>query len=445
MSTLEKALAIISIILAIGWGSTIYYYTAIYRPTPTIITITLETKAGLWADFIRRMEVIPKFEDRMWNEKGVLVRVRMITAPHRGYADKVIADFAAGVAGDVVWMKSDPLPEMVESGWLLDLTPYVQKWDDWSQFYPSMQELGTYNGKVYAIWVETAPQVVYYRKDLFKAAGLPVPWQPKNWDDIIEAARTIKERLPEVDVPLYAINPVLAAIGAGEKIYDPEDGKFIVKSERLLEVFKFFYDASIKYSVTPPAVKLEKWDTRKLFQDGELAILVDGTWCWSEKWGPGMPYEIKNREEVVGYAHFPSSGKPGAPQYATYTGGYGYMINSKTKHPDLAWELLKDLVAPDIAAEWNYPTSHLACRKDAVIGKYAEDEFLKWATTTLEYSSLLPRVEGFSTWKKLLDDVIKDYLLAQGTTPEECMNIFAEKAKEELGADRVKALPPYSL
>ena len=121
------------------------------------------------------------------------------------------------------------------------------------------------------------------------------------------------------------------------------------------------------------------------------------------------------------------------------------MINSKTKHPDLAWELLKDLVAPDIAAEWNYPTSHLACRKDAVIGKYAEDEFLQWATTTLEYSSLLPRVEGFATWKKLLDDVVKDYLLAQGTSPEECMDIFAEKAIEELGADRVKALPPYSL
>ena len=446
MSTLEKALIVISMILAIGWGSTAYYFTAIYRPTPAVTTVTLETKAGLWIGFIRELDIIPKFEDRIWNEKGILVRVRVITAPHKGYADKIIADFAAGVAGDVVWMKPDPLPDMVESEWLLDLTPYTDRWDEWNQFYPVMQELGTYQGKVYGVWIETGAKVAFYRKDLFEAAGLTVPWEPTNWDDLIDAALTIKEKLPEVDVPLatwYDVEqPVLAA---GGTIYDPEDGKLIVKSEKLLDAFKFYYDMYIEHDVTPPAFTLEKWDARKLVQEAELAIRVDGVFCWTEKWGPGMPYEIPDREEVIGYAHFPGSGKPGAPQYASFIGGYGYMINAKTENPDLAWELLKDLVAPEVVAEWNYRTSHLVTREDAVIGRYAEDEFLKWAVSTLEYATMRPVVEGFVQWKRALEDILKDYMLAEGRTPEECMELFAERVTEEVGAEKVKALPPYSL
>ncbi|HID90724.1 TPA: extracellular solute-binding protein, partial [Candidatus Bathyarchaeota archaeon] len=355
-------------------------------------------------------------------------------------------DFAAGTAGDVVWLKSYEAPGMVEAGFMLDLTPYVEKWPDWEKYYPEAKKLGTILGKVYVMPFDIAVLNIYYRKDLLERAGLPVPWQPKNWDELLGAAKTIKEKLPEVDLPLKPwYDAELAIWAAGGAIYDPEDGKFIVKSPEILDMFKLYYDACIEYGVSPPASILEKWDTRKLFQEAKHAITIDGTWCWSEKWGPGRPYEIEDREKVIGYCFFPGSGKPGAPKFASVLRDYGYAINAKTEHPDIAWELVKDLVAPEVTAEWGYRTTHIAGREDAIIGRYAEEEFLVWSAEITKFARPFPLIPGLKKYRDALKKTLMDHLLAEGKTPEECMDIFAELAIKALGRDAVKAIPPYEL
>ncbi len=440
---MKRALIIVLVLVLLVGGIAAYYFLA--PKPPEKVELTLFTKAGLWADFVRDSGAIERFKERMLKERNLEVEVKILTAPHKGYHEKLIATLAAGTVLDVFWVRPDMIPDMVEAGYLLDLTPYVEKWDEWGKFYEANKEMVTYNGKVYAVPNDAAIVMIYYRKDIFKKVGLPVPWQPKTWEDVLEAARIIKEKVPEVKAPLspyYGGEIQIPIYSAGGTIYDPADGKFIVKSEEILFLFKVYYDAFYTYEVTPRELILEKWDTRKLFQEGKLAIMVDGTWCYSEKWGPGMAYEIPNREEVVGYAYIPGSGTPGAPDYVVAIRDYSWAIGANSKHPDLAFELLKELVKPDIMADWGYKTSHLVARSDAVIGDYAKDEFLKWNTEAMEkYGVAKPLALGARKYLSLLKETVEKELITAGKTPEECMEAFAAAVTKELGADAVKEKP----
>jgi len=448
MASQQKRIPIGAVIAAVAVIALVVVGLAVYflapKP-PEKVKLTLFTKAGLWADFIRDSGAIERFKERMLRERNIEVEVEILTAPHAGYSDKLITTLAAGTVLDVIWVSPDRIPDMVEAGYLLDLTPYVEKWGDWAKFYKANKDMVTYKGRVYAVPHDAAIVIIYYRKDLFEKAGLPVPWQPRTWTDVLEAAKIVMEKIPEVKAglsPYYGGEIHIPIYAAGGTIYDPADGKFIVKSKAVLFLFKVYYDAFYTYGVAPREMILEKWDTRKLFQEGKLAILIDGTWCYTEKWGPGMTYEIPNREEVIGYAYIPGSGMPGAPDYLVAVRDYSWAIGAKSENPELAFELIKELVSPDIMADWGYKTSHLVARSDAVIGDYAKDAFLKWNTEAMErYGVAKPVVAGTSKYLSILKEIVEKELVYAGKTPEECMEAFASAAAAKLGANAVKEAP----
>ena len=56
----------------------------------------------------------------------------------------------------------------------------------------------TYKGKVYGIPYGLDTRFLYYRKDVFQKAGLDPNWQPKNVQDILDTARQIQGKVPDV-------------------------------------------------------------------------------------------------------------------------------------------------------------------------------------------------------------------------------------------------------
>lgn len=440
MASTTKIIVAAIVVVIIAAAGYYWYYTT---SQPRTTEITLMTKAGLWADFIRNSGVLEDYKERMLKEKNVKVEVTIITAPHRGYGEKLITSFAAGSEGDVCWVSPTDVFRLAETEYLLDLTPYVSKWADWEKFYPAARNAYTIGGKVYAVPNDAATMVLYYRKDLFKKAGLPVPWQPETWDDVIEVALKLKEKFPDLPMIIEAwYEEQLPVYSDGGVIYDPSDGKFIAKSPQLLYLFKLYYDIIYKYGLMPKEFKLEGWDDRKLFAEGKLPLMIDGTWCYTEKWGPNGPYPIENREEVIGYAHPPSSGRPNNPhgKYPNTFRDYAWVISARTKEPELAFELIKELTRADIMAKWGYETSHLVVRTDAMIGDYAKDKFLEWNTEALKYAVPKPTTTLFNKYMDALKEVLRNELLINGRTPEECLDIFAEKVTEKLGEENVKEI-----
>ena len=56
-----------------------------------------------------------------------------------------------------------------------------------------IQAILGYQGERYGIAAGTDVREIFYRRDLFEEAGIEVPWQPTSWEEILEAARTLKE------------------------------------------------------------------------------------------------------------------------------------------------------------------------------------------------------------------------------------------------------------
>jgi len=106
---------------------------------------------------------------------------------------------SASTAPDVMYEDTFKVMSDVDAGYLAPLDAYTKGWSDWGKFYDNAKSagLGADARRTASRW-GTDTRALWYNKDLFKKAGLPVPWAPKTWTDVLAAAKTIKAKLPGV-------------------------------------------------------------------------------------------------------------------------------------------------------------------------------------------------------------------------------------------------------
>jgi len=127
------------------------------------------------------------------------IEVEFQVAGNTDIYQKLLLGLSAGGEGlpDVITVETANLAQFVEFGGLMDLTdrvePYMEVINDfkWADATSS-------DGKIYAMPWDSGPVALYYRADIFEAAGLPsepaeVQELLKTWDDYYEAAKIIKE------------------------------------------------------------------------------------------------------------------------------------------------------------------------------------------------------------------------------------------------------------
>jgi ABC-type glycerol-3-phosphate transport system substrate-binding protein len=98
-------------------------------------------------------------------------------------------------APDVALMETNQVPRVVDLGGLVDLTDYIG--EDAADFNPSALAAGLKDGRYYAVPWDVGPVVLYYRRDIFEAAGLPsdpeeVDALVATWDSFFQVCQTIK-------------------------------------------------------------------------------------------------------------------------------------------------------------------------------------------------------------------------------------------------------------
>jgi sorbitol/mannitol transport system substrate-binding protein len=89
-------------------------------------------------------------------------------------------------AFNVIMIGPYEAPLFAKNGWLTDLTKAYISSDpgyDASDLLPSIAKALSYNGDLYAVPFYGESSMLYYRKDLFKAAGLTMPAHP-TWDQV---------------------------------------------------------------------------------------------------------------------------------------------------------------------------------------------------------------------------------------------------------------------
>ncbi len=210
------------------------------------------------------------------NRVNVLVDLQYV--PSDSFDSKLKAAQAAGTAPQMVYVNhSVAIRDGVGQGLYLPLTDYLKpaQFDD---LYPNIKDMITANGKIYSIPLYVEPySLLFYRKDLFRAAGLDPSKPPKTFDETIAYAQKLtKGDTFGLGIAGSADNGWVCwgwqpAIGL--KLVSDDWSKATMNTDAAKKLVEFYRNAYAK-GVVPKQPLGPYWDIQPL-AEGRLAVQRD--------------------------------------------------------------------------------------------------------------------------------------------------------------------------
>ncbi|MFC8968168.1 extracellular solute-binding protein [Streptomyces sp. NPDC057094] len=314
---------------------------------------------------------------------GKKVELVPIKAPDSEYYTKLQQMLRSPkTAPDLVYEDTFLINSDITSGYLKPLDPYLDKWSDWDQFIDTAKAAAkAQDGKTYGVPDGTDTRGLWFDKGVFAKAGLPADWQPKTWDDVLDAARTIKKKVPGVTpLNVYTGKPAGEAAtmqgfemllygtgdGTADPLYDTSSKKWVAGSQAFKDALTFVetvYKEKLGPDVTDALDPNFATSVRgDLLPGGKLGIDLDGSWL-PQDWLKGSGHEWPAWSRKLGLAHMPTQHGQ-APGKVSMSGGWTWSIPSKAGNPALAFEFIKTMQTKANAQKWYIANSGIAVRKD---------------------------------------------------------------------------------
>lgn len=258
--------------------------------------------------------------------------VNVVTTNLEEYYAKLNALVAAGDTPDVFIVSPGPnLTDYVEPGVAAPLDDYLAQ-DGWKDTFTSdaVFTQQTYDGKIYAVPLNTAAACCFYNTEMFEEAGVEVP---TNWDEMLTACDKLQSAgytpisisagtawcLSMVAGYLCEEEGVdLAALADGSASW--EDGKLESAATKLVELSKYFQ---------PTAAGDTNDVATANFYNEEAAILIQGSWAIAQINGSNPDFESK-----CGVFQF-----PGCERLIAKSDSLA--MSSTTEHPEACAALMK--------------------------------------------------------------------------------------------------------
>ena len=280
------------------------------------------------------IQVLQRETARFREESGIGIKLN----PFSGQ-DKLYAMMAAGKAPDIFYTNSTMRDRLASEGRILDLRT-VSRGDSLpGRLWPHVIENGTsVDGGWYSLgnWEFTCG--VYYRKDLFSEAGLPVPDTSWTWDDMVGLARKLT-RPPRPDgtggrYGIFIGSHFVEALELMNGARFPREMILLNIPEESAETYRR-YIALMDEGIMPDLLRIQALGMQpaQLLQNGKVAMLVEAV--------PNQSL-FDAMTEPWGVAPLPRT--PGKePAYFRSASG-GLSISASTKDPNAAWRALKWIV-----------------------------------------------------------------------------------------------------
>jgi multiple sugar transport system substrate-binding protein len=304
------------------------------------------------------------------------IQIKPVVLPYNSTRTHILTLTANQTPVDIISVDQIWLGDFAEKGILTDLTDRVQSWGRLSDWYPQNFAGGLYNHKVFGIWAWTDVRGMWYWKDLLNDAGVN-PESLTTWDGYIASAKRLNAALrPQgiEGVHLVGANhspdmwyPYLWMLGGDilvEKHGHPTKGNFWFPSYnssagiRALEFLKEQVNAGIKPQ------KNHYWGQE--FANRKFAVMLEGPWLLGtfprEQW--------KDLVQRVGFMPmFPVPSR--SNQSATMMGGWELSIPKTSNNKDLAWELIRTMVEPNVIAPMMKQFGYIPTQKSIGEGEFS--------------------------------------------------------------------------
>ncbi|MGZ0152945.1 ABC transporter substrate-binding protein [Kribbella sp. WER1] len=282
-----------------------------------------------------------------FNASQTAVKVKYQVVPGDTWTQKLKAAQAAGTQPDVATTNYGGIPAGVANGQFAELDGLLpdKVWDD---IKPNVADFVKVGGKHYAYPMLVEPStVLYYRKDLVKAAGLDPNTPPKTWDELL----TWAQKLTKGNVKGMTMASVAPDIGwsswglqynaCGHLPINDDWSAANAKDGCYTKLFQL-YQTLFQKGWMPQQPKVGYADASPYGQ-GQVAMMADGSWAVGQL-KQSFPAMIKN----TAVAPFPSVDGDASKPTATL-GGWTLTVDGKSKKKEAAAKFIDYLLAGDPA------------------------------------------------------------------------------------------------
>lgn len=276
-----------------------------------------------------------------WQTAHPKIKLIFEHTPYTGYDSKILTRVAGGAAPDIIATEADYFVTFATKNVLEDLTPNLNSTATISKndFFPSILERFTVDGKIYAIPRDVAPfACVFYNKKLFDEAGLPYPKDDWTWEDLLRDARALTKQDASGRVTQYGFYGWAwqnFVYGNGGALVDnvKKPTRVMLDDPKTVQGLQFYSDLINLYKVMPAPVALSNMGmgVDLMFASGRLGMFLSGVWET-----PGL----RNYNFEWDVAMFPKNNQ-GVRAFGS--GGSGYAILKSSKHKSEAWEVIQAL------------------------------------------------------------------------------------------------------
>jgi multiple sugar transport system substrate-binding protein len=291
---------------------------------------------------------LPTLRDQ-FQELHPNITIEFQDVPAEEATDRLTTRIAGGNPPDVQFLDQSAVIDFASRNALLDLGPYIEKSAaiDIDDYVQAFLDASIYEETVYGLPIDGETTGLFYRTDMFEAAGISAP--PTTWEELAAAA----EALTNPDENTYGF--ILFAPEAAYYWYPflwqnegellSEDGMEILFNSDAGKEAAEFYVGLADYS---PADYLNSnsYDGRIAFSQGQVGMYVAGAW-----FAGVMQSEFPDIDGLWSAAPLPER-----KRCATTVAGDTLVIPAASQNHDAAWKWIEFLSAPQNLALWTRGT-----------------------------------------------------------------------------------------
>jgi multiple sugar transport system substrate-binding protein len=263
-------------------------------------------------------------------------------------SQKLTTQIAGGDPPDVAYIDASGTSDFASRDALVNLDGYIARSSivKPSDYVNAFKTFVSYHGHLWGLPIDGESTGLFYRKDLFAAAGIAGP--PKTWDEFQTDAQKLtdpakKQYGYELFAPeaAYYWYPWLYQ-GGGDLL--SSDGKDVLFDSPAAQKAATFYVSLAKYS-PKDYLNSNSYDGRVAFAQGKVAMYMAGSWLAGT-----LHSENPKIDDKWSTAPLPD----GPAGCKTTIAGDSLVLLANSKNPDAAWLWIEYLQKPQNLALWTY-------------------------------------------------------------------------------------------
>jgi multiple sugar transport system substrate-binding protein len=370
--------------------------------------------------------------------------------PQSGVIEKMNTQLAANNLPDVVRVQGLFAQQWIRQNAFLDLTERIEKSDiDLDDLYAGPVEQFRWQGKLWGLPDTAAPEVLFYNKDMFDAAGLAYPTDDWTYEDMRAAAI-------QLTLDTDGRNPTDPDFDPGSiQQWGWNGGLTFFWQRHLVQALGGELcaneDCTLMTFTSPETVRAAEWWASLVHDDH--ASLYD-PYGGSQTGVPGDPFIAG--KAAMGYNGFfavgqlndvgninydivqPLLGVDGQRYIPLST--TGYVIAANTPHPDEAWALVQALLESQFLVDtWGKPGHGVPTRRsvaDSIISLDHPPANQQAIVAAMEYGKVFKPYtsSAFEVYGKTADFFLK--AMKGELAVDEAMEQIEATANEVLARDR---------